>query len=181
MTTPANNMEKMVDIFSQQIQELETVALEVLIDTRIANAEGNQLDVIGAIVGLGRSDLSDTDYRSRLLVKILVNQASGTIPEILAIIEILIGNDQLITVSEHFPAAMIIRIDDALVVPIAVLAASVTGARSGGVNTSIEFTLVDDDDTFKFAEADAVQASNRQGFSNDAGTSGGKFAFVEEV
>jgi hypothetical protein len=181
MTEPRNNTELLVDVFAQQTQQIETALLEVLVDTRLENAEGVQLDVIGVIVGLERGALSDDDYRARLLVRIQVNQSSGTIPEVLSVVENMLATDQQITLTEYLIASFVIRIDDALPISGGVLAAEVQKARAAGVKTQIEYTDIDDDDTFTFATADAVEFSDRQGWSNDAGTSGGVWSFVEEA
>lgn len=175
----ANNIEKLLGVYATQIQELETALLEVLTETRLENAVGVQLDVIGRIVGVERGSLSDADYRSRLLVRIQVNRASGTIPEILAVVEGMLGTDQQIMLTEYFPASQIIRIADELLIGISVLGAEVERTRAGGVGTTIEYTLADDDDTFTFASGDTAEFSDRQGYGNDAATSGGVFAFVE--
>ncbi len=135
MTTPANNMEKMVDISSQQIQELETASLQVLIDTRLANAEGDQLDVLGVIVGRERGSSDDDQYRDLIAAQILINLSSGTIPQIVAILELVLpGVDFEFT--SYFPAAFEVKVSDQAL-PAGqgeIVAEVVKSAKLGGVN-----------------------------------------------
>ncbi len=169
----ANDIEKLIGVFTDQLQEIETALLEVLIETRLANAVGAQLDVIGVIVKLKRNDLSDSDYRDRLYVRILINKSSGTIPEILEVIEGILRTDQQVTLTEYFPAAMVIRFDGTLLVDSDVLVADVKETRAGGVGVDIEYNLAGDEDTFTFATGDVAEFDDRRGFANDAGTTGG--------
>lgn len=135
MTDPLNDTERLVDVFSQQVQELETALLQVLVDTRLANAFGVQLDVIGAIVGKDRSDDTDDRYRDILLAQISVNLSSGTIPEILAIVELMVGPNVDLEFIEYDFASFEIEADDQAL-PAgqgANVAALVKSAKLGGV------------------------------------------------
>lgn len=177
----ANNFEKLLGAYAAQIQDLETVFLELLVLTRLNNAAGVQLGRIGVLLGLERGSLSDDDYRARLRVRIKTNQASGTGPEIIEIASGILATDQTVELKEFFPGAIVIVIEDALPIGIDVLATEVFDARAAGINTVIEYTLADDDDTFTFAAGDSVEFSDRQGFSDDAAATGGVWAFAQEA
>jgi hypothetical protein len=132
----ANNIEKLVGVFTEQIQQLETALLEVLIETRLANAIGAQLDVIGRIVGRERADEDDDRYRDLIAAQIALNRASGTIPEVLSIVSLIVGADVPLELTEYFPAAFEI---EAMSGPLpagqgATVASVVKQAKAGGVN-----------------------------------------------
>jgi hypothetical protein len=109
MTDPLNDTERLIDVYSQRIQEIETALLEVLTETRLANAVGAQLDVIGAIVGRDRSSDTDDRYRDLLAAQIAINLASGTISELLIIVELIVGPTIDLELVELFPAAFEIK------------------------------------------------------------------------
>lgn len=137
----ANNFEKLIGIYARQIQELETAIFQVLILTRLANAAGAQLDVIGRIVGRRRSDEDDERYRDLLNAQILINLASGTIPEILAIVEIIVGPTIDLEFIQYFPAAFELEADDQ---PLPagqgqIVAALIKSAKLGGVKGLFRF------------------------------------------
>jgi hypothetical protein len=137
----ANNFEKLIGVYARQIQELETAILQVLILTRLANAEGAQLDVIGRIVGRRRSNEDDDRYRDLLNAQILINLASGTIPEILAIVEIIVGPTIDLEFVQYFPAGFEIEADDQ---PLPagqgqIVASLVKSAKLGGVKGLFRF------------------------------------------
>jgi hypothetical protein len=100
----ANDLEKLLGAYVTQLQDLETATLEVLILTRLSDAVGVQLDIIGRIVGRERGSSDDDRYRDLLSAQIKLNLSSGTIQEILAIVELVIPDCGLVLV-ESFPAA----------------------------------------------------------------------------
>ena len=171
------NIEAIINAASAQTQDDETVLFEILEDTTLDASEGVQLDGIGDIVGEERLGRSDADYRLGIKAQIRKNVSSGTGDEILAIVALLTSNAHEFI--EYFPAGFVLVIDDALVEDPAQFAGNLP--RAGGVRGSIEYTLADDDDTFAFATGDVAEASATQGFSNDGGTSGGKFADAESI
>ena len=59
-------------------------------------AVGEQLDVLGRIVGVGRGNRTDAEYRPLILAKIRVNRSSGTIGDLTDWLAILGVTDELI-------------------------------------------------------------------------------------
>lgn len=76
------NIEAFVRAWAQQSQEVELAAFDVLLLTTLANAEGEQLDGLGTVVGVEREGRTDADYRVRIGAQILLNNASGTIEDL---------------------------------------------------------------------------------------------------
>jgi hypothetical protein len=137
----ANNIEKLLGVYVAQVQDLETAIFEVLLLTRLANAVGVQLDTIGRIVGRLRTDEDDDRYRDVLFAQIKINLASGTIPEILAIVEIIVGPGIDLELTQYFPAGFEIEADDQ---PLPagqgqIVATLVKSAKLGGVKGLFRF------------------------------------------
>lgn len=68
------------------------VARQVRDAFRIETAEGVQLDMIGAVVGLPRSGYSDTRYRALLQIQaIILSGDVGTVDAVLRVVRLFIG------------------------------------------------------------------------------------------
>lgn len=80
------NLNAYIASFAKQFNELEDVGLSLLLERDINSAIGEQLNVIGRIVGLNRNvgniTFNDTQYRFYLQIKILKNSTKCTIPEL---------------------------------------------------------------------------------------------------
>jgi len=64
--------------FAEECNKLETAIFELMQEYNIDNGVGEQLDIIGKILGLSRYGRSDTSYRTILKIKAEVNFSSGT-------------------------------------------------------------------------------------------------------
>lgn len=119
-----------LDAFSVQIQDLERVFFDLLENRWIDTATGAQLDGLGAIVGEPRQGRNDEDYRLAIRARVLINKSSGTVPELLAILSLLLpgGAFQLI---EYFPAAFVVELLNSLDLVI------ISGAHTGANDASI--------------------------------------------
>ncbi len=168
------NWEKLLDVYSRQIQDLEDMFFELIEKRFIDDAVGAQLDGLGRIIGAPRNGLADEPYRVQLRVQIRINRSSGTVEDIISVVALLATNPVHVRIFP--PASFVVTLNDAVATVPVELAAPVGNARMAGVGTSIEFTQSDDDDTFTFASGDVAELDTRRGFSNDAGTTGGKFA-----
>jgi len=92
----------------EQLQSIEDLTFDVLVGIWPLTAVGNQLDVLGRIVGQARGELTDAEYRIFILGKIFVNHMNGTLPEFYELLAIL-GVTETIYADEGYPAY--IRID----------------------------------------------------------------------
>lgn len=68
-----------------QLQELEEAAADVLVGFFVDTAVGDQLDILGRVVGETRQGRTDNDYRAAVRVRILVNMSDGKVEQLLAI------------------------------------------------------------------------------------------------
>ena len=85
-------IEGLSDSLVQQIQDLEDVFQALSIERTVDNAVGEQLDQIGAIVGIERElGMNDEDYRLEVKAKIVQNLNQGTPEEIIAAAKFFIG------------------------------------------------------------------------------------------
>jgi hypothetical protein len=103
------NIQKVVEIFHTQIQEVENEYFTLLESLGIDTAFGYALDVIGKEVQEFRQGRNDEDYRSAIITKIFINNSSGTPEEVLAAAKQITGATT-IKYSEQYPAAVVLEI-----------------------------------------------------------------------
>lgn len=103
------NIQKMLEIYGDQVQELEIEYFKLLESLGIDTATDYALDVIGKEVGELRQGKNDTDYRSAILTKIFINNASGTPEEVISASKQITGATQ-IKYSEQYPAGVVLEI-----------------------------------------------------------------------
>lgn len=160
-------LEGVVSAQADQTQDEETTFFDLLNRLDIDISVGVQLDGIGEIVGEERKGKSDALYRIYLKARILVNKSSGTAPQINEIADLLIDDANNQTYREYYPAAWKIRVDDEFPTDIDAVAELLADADAGGVRGFVEYTEVDDDETFTFADADVAQTDGAKGFAGD--------------
>lgn len=117
----AGNLRKWICAFAETVGEEYDTLLEILGGYDIEHAVGQQLDTLGSIVGLPRSGVGDTRYRTLLQVQILLLLAAarddanwtGTVNNILAIAREFVGETgNAITIVNLPPRAFILSIPD---------------------------------------------------------------------
>jgi hypothetical protein len=98
-----DNFNKLVQLFLEQVQEIEVATLSIADQKNINTAIGVWLDYIGKIVGEARKSRTDTEYRAALLLKIAANNSDGTPNVIIDITKQYSGasNSKII---QYFPA-----------------------------------------------------------------------------
>lgn len=142
------NIEALVSAWAQQSQDVETAAFGLLTLTTLANAEGPQLDGLGAIVGVERGGKNDTDYRTRIAAQILINNSSGTIEQLL---EIAVTMGATTVTLNEVPPAKIELVGGVSLDNGGEIAAAIQAARAAGVGSW--FTWFDDTPAFLFDTA----------------------------
>lgn len=140
----SSDLEKVLEVYLNQIQELEDAAFQVLLDTILDDAVGEQLDGIGRIVGRAREGFSDDRYRDRLRSQIILNLSSGTIPQILDIVALLVGTGVRLEMQEFFPAGFHLLAIEILPTDLGFgIAPIVQTAKLGGVRAVFIFHQTD--------------------------------------
>lgn len=74
--------------YLRQFDLLQVVTSDLRLLRTLEDATGEQLDVIGKIVGKARGALTDEPYRAWLRGKILANRSSGKARELVAIVKV---------------------------------------------------------------------------------------------
>ena len=129
------NFKNFIEIFADQIQDLEDVTYDFIDNFALPTAIGDQLDIIGAIVGIKRPQgATDDTYRALIYAKIAENSSTGTRPDIVQILESLQCAN--IVIINTYPAGIDIQYDrySSLVDEIAVKQAVVNGSLPVEIN-----------------------------------------------
>jgi hypothetical protein len=175
------NLAGMLTAYLNQVQELEDVFFDILaIFTDIDSQVGEQLDLIGRIVGQDREGRTDDVYLLWIKARIKVNKSSGIVDELLEILALVAPNNTR-EYTPYYPASFTIRLVGALLEDAEQIAKLLGEAVGAGINGQLIYSLAADSDTFQFASGDTIETSTTQGFANDAGTTGGQFADAEAM
>lgn len=162
LTDPTlSNTEQLIAIFVAEVQELETVFLQLFEETTLDTAVGAQLDNLGRIVGRERADETDTEYRNRLRAQVQLNLSSGTVEQVLAAVVLSLGNSISLIMTEGEVAEFEIEVTESITPEIAARVALVLGtAKGGGIKANLKYF----DETPVFAYDGAGGAKYDGGF-----------------
>ena len=142
------NWDKLCAVIAKPFQDLEDAFQQLLLFRYVSVATGDVLDLLGALVDEGRNGRDDTAYRIRIKAKILLIKSSGTVPQILALLEAL-QPTQLKKLVPYYPATFVVDIDGITTAADAnELAAMVAAAKAAGVRANITYSTVATADTF---------------------------------
>ena len=94
-----------------EVTVIETEIFKFLDLRNVVDATGDQLDIIGAIVGADRAGRIDADYRNAIFVEISVNNTGGQHTALHELIDVL-TTATVIDITEVFPAALSIFINE---------------------------------------------------------------------
>jgi hypothetical protein len=93
----STNINKLLDIFASELQELESTAVIPLLYDRTVNSAGTaELNNIGDIIGVPRRGLTDSQYRAVLKITGLKRNNRGTVNDVITILAFAVGDDQVI-------------------------------------------------------------------------------------
>lgn len=138
--------------YLSRVQELENAAWEVILYRLMVNAEGAQLDSLGAIVGRGRNNLSDADFLIAIKGQIRINRSNGTPEDILAVALLSIPPGYVPIYDEAYPAVILISIASEVTFNIQVLFENLTRTKSGGVRLLLDYLLSPIENTFTWSD-----------------------------
>ena len=134
------NTQAMVKSYAQQVKEIEDVAFQILDGTLGLGNTGANLDVLGNLVGKARDGRTDTIYSVVIAAQILLNIGSGTIEQIIAMVDAIIGGGSTIEIFESYPANF--EADALTILPPGVgieAAAIIVEAKPAGVGGQFEY------------------------------------------
>lgn len=89
----SENILKFISIIAEMKQRLDDVIVDVAKQRLISTAYGQQLDNIGAELGVERQGTSDEDYRIVLQIRMLRRKSQGTRPNVVDIISRFTGTE----------------------------------------------------------------------------------------
>ncbi len=88
-----NNIRKLLTALLTPIQDVESALQQLLTERSVDTAVGDQLDVIGIIVGQQRLGMDDDDYRRVIRTRISVNRSKGTVSDVLGVTNLLLDDE----------------------------------------------------------------------------------------
>ena len=99
--------------FLAESNSLEDLFQQLMDERSLETATNVQLDQIGWLVGEDRNNRSDTEYRLAIKVRIAVNTSSGTVNDIIQVIQLLYGEsvDVIITRTASATISLFLGID----------------------------------------------------------------------
>lgn len=106
----AENLNKVLSIFGDEVDELLTAIAQVKASLYINSAVGIQLDLIGVIIDLKRNALTDETYREEIIFKIFQNVSIARVEDLIFILKT-VTQATLIVYSDDPPAAYTIYTD----------------------------------------------------------------------
>ncbi len=170
------NLAAILQSILEEVQELEDAIWIVIYGRTIDYAEGEQLDMIGRIVGEPRASLGDEEYRARLRVRIRINQSIGEPGDVIEVLRLL--DPAAFKYSEFRIAAFRIDYREPLSLPAVGQAVPriVAETRAAGVSGLVVMP-VDPDRSALFGSDYDPTLNATVGFSSDYdGTVGGLWA-----
>jgi len=100
------NLKGLLQSYMESVQEVETTLFQMLNARGLDTATGEQLDILGKIIGEPRTGRSDEVYREALKQRVVVNNADGSTEVVLELIQLVTGASR-VTFFEHYPASLI--------------------------------------------------------------------------
>jgi hypothetical protein len=150
-----------------EVQEVEDALWQLLVERSLETAVGDQLDVLGRIVGQPREGRDDETYRLWISARQMVLRSSGTTTQLLAIARKLVGATGVVRLEEYFPAAFVIRLEASIRLSIGYqIAYMLRQAKPAGVLFQMTWPDIGGS-SFRFAPADVPVPDSPRGF--DAG------------
>lgn len=175
-------LKSLICSFIERLQELETATIAV--HTNVLNIElaaGDNLDLLGKVIGESRDGRTDALYRNALRVRVLINISDGKIEQLIDIVRLYEQMDLVpgsrVEIKEIQPARLEVRVITTPVNPPQEVDKRLRQAKAGGValTTMLHYGGVGGSFTFNRA-ADYPEKNTTQGFEGIAGpVAGGSF------
>lgn len=166
--------------YLRRVQELEDAIWDVLVKRLIDTATGEQLNMIGRIVGqINEGGWDDDTYRIFIKGRIRANQSNGHGDDVIDVINLVESADFVLR--EYYPATMFVDFDTVTVADPVILMELARRAKGSGVRLQLLYGDHDvGDDGFSFSADASDTASTTEGSSLDDESTGGYLAGVLE-
>lgn len=157
--------------YLRQCQLLEDATYDVIIKRLIDNAEGDQLDVIGRIVGEERLGRTDAIFKLFISARIRINRSKGAIQDLIDVLSIV--SETAYRLDELFPASIHIEFGAVPETDPVLLFGMMHDTKAGGIGLRMTAPTTTADKVFIFSNAgDADVADNGFGDANNPDTFG---------
>ena len=131
------NIPKLIGALVSEIQEVENAMFDVYTDCGVYTATGEQLNVVGLLVGESRVGRSDEVYRTAILARIKLNVGAGEPDTIIDAIKQWM-NPSLIDFTEPAPAYFTLFVQSAVNIPnIATIVKEISPAGVGSLVSTL--------------------------------------------
>jgi hypothetical protein len=108
-----SNTEKIVALLATPFQSLENALQQLLFERSIDTAVGEQLNVIGRLVGQPRNGLGDDDYRRYCRARVATNRANGTYENLITVTDLIVyDDDAYYELERQNHATVVVRINN---------------------------------------------------------------------
>ncbi len=162
-------VEGYVTAYANRCQELENAIWDVLTASDLDIATNAQLNGIGALVGEGRGNRTDAEYRAAIRVRILINRCNGRHSEMLRILMLYLGassGDGSLRLKQTAPCALSLQVLTVPSVPDD-LRTKVYAIKPAGVNLDGAYAT-DADQSYRFGWSGGAIAGVSGGVNGDA-------------
>jgi hypothetical protein len=138
---------------TDETQNIENALWQLASERSLDIAEGEQLDVIGRILNQDRATTSDDDeYRELLRVRILVNRSSGSVPDLVRIVQALAPTAS-VELIQNYPASFTVWLDDVEIddATATLIADLLSEAKAAGIGAQVVSLSEENDFSFRTA------------------------------
>lgn len=149
--------------YLEQVQELENALHFLYIHTMIADAFGQALGRLGALVTQERENRTDDVYRTWILARALVLRSSGRTPELIAIARMVLPDSVRVDVVDEYPAGMTLTLEGVVEAQLGrAIAALLQKARARGVRMLVRWQTVAT--PFRYAPSGVAVSDSPSGY-----------------
>lgn len=160
-------MASLLRVFTPLVQQVEDMFSAMQLAMRLENAEGVQLDLLGALVGQPREAAGDSEYRLRIAARIKTNVSTGTVEDIYSVFKILLPSPIVLALSPRYPAGFVLNVIGAVDLDLVPLYASFfQDAKGEGIEGQLLYSLYADANTFTLGDAGAPSTSSLTGLGD---------------
>jgi hypothetical protein len=167
----------LLGVFDAQVQAIEDGLYSIKTGYVLSAAAGEQLDVLGRIVGQDRESANDTEYRLRIAARIRANLSIGAPEDLYTVFGILLPTATL-AITPHYPASFVLDVVGAVdpdLVPL--YAQFLQDTKAAGVGAAAIYSTTDAAHTFTLSSiTDTVESSALLGLADFPITTGGLLA-----
>lgn len=146
---PERNRDKLtlaalINACTSETQNVENALWQLVSERSIDTAVGEQLNVIGRVVGQDRAtSTNDAEYRVLLKARVIANRSSGSVRDILAVFRALLGSLDGVELEPLFPASFLLHVlgETPVTDANAALFADFTNdAKAAGINAQFHYS-----------------------------------------